>query len=284
MITKIKEKLKKLTIKSALKYSLLIALTIIFLLHVVYMVTSSFMSSKEVTGMLDFTTGEYASFKLIPRDFSLEQYYKVFFRNSEYLSEFWNSVLITLPTVIGQLIVSALAAFAFGKLKFPGRDKIFFVYMILLILPIQVTLVPSYYMYQKINLLNNVMSIILPGTFSAFGICLLRQSVRYISDSSIEAARVDGASYLKIFFKIILPQIRGGLIALALLTFVDTWGVVEQPLIYFTDKAKYPLSVSLSVSTADISIVFACGVMFMIPALIIYFLGEKNLRSSFSRI
>lgn len=234
--------------------------------------------------MLDFTTGQYASFKLIPEHFSLEQFYKVFFRNGDYLKEFWNSVLITVPTVIGQLIVSSLAAFAFGKLKFPGRDKLFFVYMIFLILPIQVTLVPSYFMYQKLDLLNNVMSIILPGTFSAFGICLLRQSVRYISDSSIEAARVDGASYLRIFFQIILPQIRGGLVSLALLTFVDTWGVVEQPLIYFTDKAKYPLSVSLSVDTADVNIIFACGVMFMIPALIIYFLGEKDVRSSFSRI
>lgn len=275
---------KKLQIKTILKYTLLIILTVIFLFPVVYMIISSFMSSKEVREMLDFTTGSYASLKLFPEDFSLEQYYKVFFRNSKYLSEFWNSVIITLPTVIGQLVVSSLAAFAFGKLKFPGRDKIFFVYMILLILPIQVTLVPSYFMYQKINLLNNVMSIILPGTFSAFGICLLRQSVRYVSDTSIEAARVDGASYIRIFFQIILPQIRGGLISLALLTFVDTWGVVEQPLIYFTDKAKYPLSVSLSASTANIDIVFACGVMFMIPALIIYFLGEKDVRSSFSRI
>ena len=266
---------KKFTVKKSLKYLLLIVLTLIFLMPVVFMVISSFMSSKEVSSMLDFSTGQYASFKLIPEHFSLEQFYKVFFRNGDYLKEFWNSVLITVPTVVGQLIVSSLAAFAFGKLKFPGRDKLFFVYMIFLILPI---------MYQKLDLLNNVMSIILPGTFSAFGICLLRQSVRYISDSSIEAARVDGASYLRIFFQIILPQIRGGLVSLALLTFVDTWGVVEQPLIYFTDKAKYPLSVSLSVDTADVNIIFACGVMFMIPALIIYFLGEKDVRSSFSRI
>lgn len=229
---------KKFTVKKSLKYLLLIVLTLIFLMPVVFMVISSFMSSKEVSSMLDFTTGQYASFKLIPEHFSLEQFYKVFFRNSDYLKEFWNSVLITVPTVVGQLIVSSLAAFAFGKLKFPGRDKLFFVYMIFLILPIQVTLVPSYFMYQKLDLLNNVMSIILPGTFSAFGICLLRQSVRYISDSSIEAARVDGASYLRIFFQVILPQIRGGLVSLALLTFVDTWGVVEQPLIYFTDKAS----------------------------------------------
>lgn len=270
--------------KKFLRYALLVVLTLIFLLPIFFMVISSLMSAEEVKEMLNFNTSGFNSFKIIPDDFSLEQYYQVFFRNGQYLKEFWNSVLITFPTVIGQLIVSALAAFAFGKLKFPGRDKIFFVYMILLILPIQVTLVPSYFMYQKIDLLNNVMSIILPGTFSAFGICLLRQNVRYISDSSIEAARVDGASYFRIFFQIILPQIRGGLISLALLTFVDTWGVVEQPLIYFTDKTKYPLSVSLSAGSANTEIIFACGVMFMIPALIIYFLGEKDLRSSFTRI
>ncbi|MGN1131779.1 MAG: carbohydrate ABC transporter permease, partial [Ruminococcus sp.] len=114
---------KKLQIKTILKYTLLIILTVIFLLPVVYMVISSFMSGEEVREMLDFTTGEYASLKLFPEDFSLEQYYQVFFRNSKYLSEFWNSVIITLPTVIGQLIVSSMAAFAFGKLKFPGRDK-----------------------------------------------------------------------------------------------------------------------------------------------------------------
>ncbi len=156
---------KKFTVKKSLKYLLLIVLTLIFLMPVVFMVISSFMSSKEVSSMLDFTTGQYASFKLIPEHFSLEQFYKVFFRNGDYLKEFWNSVLITVPTVVGQLIVSSLAAFAFGKLKFPGRDKLFFVYMIFLILPIQVTLVPSYFMYQKLDLLNNVMSIILPGTF-----------------------------------------------------------------------------------------------------------------------
>ena len=121
---------KKFTVKKSLKYLLLIVLTLIFLMPVVFMVISSFMSSKEVSSMLDFTTGQYASFKLIPEHFSLEQFYKVFFRNSDYLKEFWNSVLITVPTVVGQLIVSSLAAFAFGKLKFPGRDKLFFVYMI----------------------------------------------------------------------------------------------------------------------------------------------------------
>lgn len=275
--------MKKL--KQILKYILLTLITFIFLFPVVYMIAGSFMSSSQVTKMLDFSNSEYKTISLIPQMFSLEQYYQVFFRRPEYLLKFWNSVIIAFPTVIGQVIVSALAAFAFAKLKFPFRDKLFFVYIILLILPLQVTLIPNYIVLDNINLLNNFLAIILPGTFSAFGICLLRQSIKYIPDSSIEAARIDGASYFNIFIKIILPQIKGGLITLTLLCFIDNWNVVEQPLIYFDDKAMYPLSIGLSdISSFDYGIIFACGVMFMIPALLIYLYGHKDIDSPFIQI
>ena len=127
-----------------IKYIILILITAVFLFPVVYMIACSFMSNSQVGSMLDFTNGEYKEISLIPEMFSLEQYYQVFFRRPEYLIKFWNSVIITFPTVIGQVIVSALAAFAFAKLKFPFRDKLFFVYIVLLILPLQVTLVQNY--------------------------------------------------------------------------------------------------------------------------------------------
>ncbi|WP_255882397.1 MULTISPECIES: carbohydrate ABC transporter permease [unclassified Ruminococcus] len=243
------------------------------------------MSSGEVNRMLDFTNGKYRSLSLIPQMFSLEQYYQVFFRRPEYLLKFWNSVIITFPTVLGQVVVSSLAAFAFGKLHFPFRDKLFFVYIILLILPLQVTLVPNYIVLDNLNLLNNFLAVILPGTFSAFGVCLLRQSIKYIFDSSIEAALIDGASYFKIFTKIILPQIKGGLITLTLLCFIDNWNVVEQPLIYFKDSGMYPLSIGLSdISNSDYGIIFACGVMFMIPPMLIYFYGQSDIDFPFVQI
>lgn len=271
----------KKTVK-IIKYVFLILITAIFLFPVIYMVACSFMSGLQVESMLNFTNGKYKEINLIPDMFSLEQYYQVFFRRPEYLLKFWNSVIITFPTVIGQTVVSALAAFAFAKLKFPFRDKLFFIYIVLLILPLQVTLVPNYIVLDNLNLLNNFFAVILPGTFSAFGICLLRQSIKYIPESSIEAARIDGASYLRIFTKIILPQIKGGLITLVLLCFIDNWNVVEQPLIYFDDKAMYPLSIGLSdISNSDLGIVFACGVMFMIPALLIYLYGHRDIDSPF---
>lgn len=269
--------------KKIIKYIFLLLITAIFLFPVVFMIACSFMSSSQISEMLDFANGEYKNLNMIPEMFSLEQFYQVFFRRPEYLLKFWNSVIVTFPTVIGQVVVSSLAAFAFAKLKFPCRDKLFFVYIVLLILPLQVTLVPNYIILDNMDLLNNFLAIILPGTFSAFGICLLRQSIKYIPDSSIEAARIDGASYFKIFTKIILPQIKGGLVTLALLCFIDNWNVVEQPLIYFDNSAMYPLSIMMSeIGNSDYGIIFACGVMFMIPALIIYFYGHRDIDLSFS--
>lgn len=269
-------------IKPVLKYVFLALITLIFLFPVIYMIACSFMSQQQLAQMLDFTNGEYKDLNLIPQMFSLNQFYMVFFRRPEYLLKFWNSVIMTVPTVIGQVLVSALAAFAFAKLKFPFRDKLFFIYIVLLILPIQVTLVPNYIVLDKMGLLNNFLAVIFPGTFSAFGVCLLRQSIKYISDSSIEAALIDGASYLKIFTKVILPQIKGGLVTLTLLSFIDNWNVVEQPLVYFDDKAMYPLSVELTdIAGSDGAVAFACGVMFMIPSLLIYFYGQRDIESPF---
>lgn len=255
-------------------------LTAVFLFPVVYMLACSFMPSSQVNSMLDFSSGEYKGLSLIPERVTGQQFYQVFFRRPEYLLKFWNSVVITLPTVAAQTVVSTLAAFAFAKLRFPLRDQLFFVYIILLILPLQVTLVPNYMILDSMGLLNSFFSVILPGSFSAFGICLLRQNILYISDASIEAARIDGAGYLRIFTKIILPQIKGGLMTLILLTFIDNWNVVEQPLIYFSDKSMYPLSLTISQGmTGDYGIVFACGVMFMIPPLLIFIFGSKDIES-----
>ena len=217
----------------------------------------------------------------IPKEPTIASYVKVFSK-FPFFSTIGNSLFISVTYTFITLISASMAAFAFAKLKFPFRDKLFFIYIILLILPLQVTLVPDYMILENMNLLNNFLAVILPGTFSAFGICLLRQSIKYIPDSAIEAARVDGASYLKIFTNIILPQIKGGLITLALLCFIDNWNVVEQPLIYFDNEGMYPLSVTLTdVGSSDYGIIFACGVIFMIPALLIYLYGHRDIDSPF---
>ena len=131
------------------------------------------------------------------------------------------------------------------------------------------------------GLLDTIWALILPSAFTAFGVCLLRQYMRYVPDDAIEAARIDGASTLKILFKIVIPQVKGGIAALMILTFIDNWNMVEQVVIYITDKDKYPLSVALSsFGTTDPGVIFACGVIFMIPPLLLYLYHSKEFKNS----
>lgn len=263
------------------KFFALAIILLLFLLPIIYMLANSVMPSSEIVESYTTSADHYAEFHLIPNQFSLEQYYQAFLRRPQFLKLFWNSILITVPIVIIQTFVSALAAFAFTKLKFPFRDTLFFIFIILLILPSWVTLVPNYLMIQRLGLLDTIWSLILPSAFSAFGVCLLRQFMRYVPDETIEAARIDGASTMKILFKIVLPQVKGGVASLIILTFIDSWNMVEQVIVYISDKEKYPLSVALSEYTvSDPGVIFACGVIFMIPPLLIYLYHSKEFKNA----
>lgn len=265
----------------ALKYAALALIALLFLLPIIYMLANSLMPTEEITKAYTNSPEHYADFHLIPDSFSLEQYYQAFLRRPEFLNLFWNSVIITVPIVLVQTIVSIFAAFAFTKLRFPLRDALFFVFIILLIMPSWVTMVPNYMMIQQMGLIDTIWALILPSSFTAFGVCLLRQYMRYVPDETIEAARIDGASALKILFKIVLPQVKGGVAALIILTFIDNWNMVEQVVIYISDKDKYPLSVALSnYAATDPGIVFACGVIFLIPPLLLYLYHSKEFKNS----
>lgn len=263
------------------KYLLLALILLLFLLPVIYMLANSVMSSSEITDAYTTSSEHFARFHLIPDNFSPEQYYQVFLRRPQFLNLFWNSLLITVPIVAIQSLVSFFAAFAFTKLKFPLRDTLFFLFIILLILPSWVTMVPNYMMIQRLGLLDTIWALILPSSFTAFGVCLLRQYMRYVPDETIEAAQLDGASAFRILFRIVLPQIKGGVAALMILTFIDNWNMVEQVIIYISDENKYPLSVALSsYASTDPGIIFACGVIFMIPPLLLYLYHSKEFKNA----
>lgn len=263
------------------KYALLSLIVLLFLLPVIYMLANSVMQTHKSVESYTTSKDHYAAFKLIPDKFSLEQYYQAFLRRPKFLQMFWNSLLIAVPITVAQTVISIFAAFAFTKLRFPLRDVLFFVFIILLILPSWVTLVPNYIMIQQLGLLDTLWSLILPSAFTAFGVCLLRQYMRYVPDETIEAAKIDGAGTLKILFKIVVPQVKGGIAALMILTFIDAWNMVEQVIVYITDGEKYPLSVALSeFSDSDPGIIFACGVIFMIPPLLLYLYHSKEFKNA----
>lgn len=221
-------------------------------------------------------TAPFVNLKLLPDKVSLEQYGKVFVDNPKYLTMFWNSVLLVVPIIAGQTVVSALAAYAFAKLKFRGRDPLFLIYVLTMLMPFQVTLVPNYIMADKLGILNSANAVVLPGIFAAFGVFMLRQFMLDIPYAYIEAAKMDGAGHGRIFLKIILPMIKPGLAALIILLFVDYWNMVEQPLIFLDDPFKQPLSIYLSrINDGERGIAFAASMLYMTPMVLLFLYAES---------
>ncbi|MGE5678612.1 MAG: carbohydrate ABC transporter permease [Pseudomonadota bacterium] len=267
----------------------LLAMAVVFLFPLVLTVTNSFMSEQEIEnsygmvttgsgGQESILSGKYANVKLIPDMVTLTQYYTALIKRTQFLIKFWNSLLIVVPIILGQILISSMAAYAFAKLEFIFRDKLFFTYIIIMMMPFQVTLVPNYIVADKLGLLGSYWSIILPGIFGTFGVFLLRQFMMYIPDAYVESAKVDGASQLRIFFSIILPMSKTGLAALSILVFIDNWNMVEQPLIFLQDINMHPLSTYLSsINSGEIGIAFAASTIYMLPMLLIFLYGENYL-------
>lgn len=257
-----------------------------FLMPTVLTITNSFMSEAEINsnyGMIFSTTaGGYVSekvnLKLIPDKVTLSQYVTGLIKSPEYLLKFWNSILLVVPIVVGQVAVASVAAYGFTRWRGKIRSGIFFFYVILMLMPYQVTLVPNYLVSDWLGILNTRWAIILPGVFAPFSVFLLTKFMRRIPYSLIEAAKVDGAGEWDIFTKICLPQCRSALYSITILVFIDYWNMVEQPLILLQDAEAQPLSVFLSsINSGEIGLAFAMATVYMIPPLLLFLHGEEYL-------
>lgn len=218
----------------------------------------------------------FANLKLIPDWVTFEQYKEVLVQNPKFLKMFWNSAAMVAPIIIGQIAVASMAAYAFAKLRFRGRDRLFMVYLLTMLMPFQVTLVPNYMIIDRLGLMNTEAAVILPGIFSAFGVFMLRQFMLHIPDSLLEAAKMDGAGHPLLFARMVLPLVKPGLAALCVLLFVDYWNMVEQPLIFLQDAAKQPLSLYLAyISKEARGIGFAAAVVYMAPMVLLFLYAES---------
>lgn len=219
---------------------------------------------------------EFANLKLIPDGVSFHQYMQVLILNPKFLQMFWNSAGMVAPIIAGQAVVAALAAYAFAKLRFWGRNGWFLVYIMTMLMPFQVTLVPNYIIVDKLGLMNTTGAIIWPGIFSAFGVFMLRQFMMHVPDALIEAAKMDGAGHFTIFCRIMLPLVKSGLTALTVLLFADYWNMVEQPLIFLEDEFKQPLSLYLAQIGKDArGVGFAASMVYMAPMILLFLYAES---------
>ena len=217
---------------------------------------------------------DIVNLKFIPDMVSFTQYYTVLFKSPNYLFKFWNSVILVVPIVVFQLLVAMFASRARGKLK----EIIFFLYIILMLMPYQVTLVPNYLVSTWFHIVDTRWAIWLPGIASPFAVYLLTKFMRRIPSSYIEAAQIDGAGEFQIFRKICAPLCKGCLYSIAILVFIDYWNMVEQPIVLLSDTEMHPLSVFLSqINSGETGLAFAVATIYMIPGILIFLYGEDYL-------
>ena len=262
---------------------------VLFLTPIVLTITNSFMSPTEIHanyGSIFATTSsggrqfvaQRVNLKFIPDMVSFTQFITVLFKSPNYLLKFWNSVFLVVPIMIFQLLLASLAGYGFARYDGKIRKVIFFAYIILMLMPYQVTLVPNYLVSEKLGILDTYWAIWLPGIFSPFAVYLITKYMNRIPTSLIEAAQVDGAGEGKIFTGVCLPLCKGIIYSTAILVFIDYWNMVEQPLILLSDPETYPLSVYLSkINSGEISLAFAVATIYMIPTLLVFLYGEEYL-------
>ena len=262
---------------------------VVFLLPTVLTFANSFMTETEITANYGVVfqknemggkkfISEQVNLKLIPDKLTLDQYGDTLLRSPDYLVKFWNSVILVLPIVVFQVAVAAFAAYGYMRSQGRLKEMLLFVYIFVMLMPYQVTLVPNYLMSERLGLLDTRWSIILPGIFSPFAVFILTKSMRRIPFSLIEAARLDGAGEWHIFSKICLPMCKGALFSVAILVFIDYWNVVEQVIILMPDINKQPLSVFLSsINQGEIGLAFAAATIYMVPPILLFLYGEEYL-------
>lgn len=269
-------------IRRYLLYGLLTVIGFIMIFPVAVMVTNSWMGTQELQesyGAVLGMGGGSTSLKLLPRYPTLQPFVELLLDSPDFFVMFWNSCRQVFPVLLGQIIVGMPAAWAFGRYRFRGRKILFLLYMILMVMPFQVTMVSSYLVLSRLSLLDAHLAIILPGIFSTFPVFIMEKFFRSIPAALIEAAEVDGAGPFQVFWNVGVPLGIPGVMSSLILNFLEYWNAIEAPMTFLKTKAKIPLSLYLPEITVDqMGVSFAASVIMMMPAILIFLWGQEYLQ------
>ena len=268
---------KKKTVRTAV----LAMFCLLFWVPVLVMFPNSFMGPEELKAAYGGVLGgggQAVQMELLPVYPTLKPYVELLLDSPDFFVMFWNSVRQVVPILLGQVLVGMPAAWAFGRYRFTGRRILFLLYMILMIMPFQVTMVSSYLVLSNLSLMDTHLAIILPGVFSAFPVFIMQKFFHSIPDALVEAAMVDGAGQLKIFLHVGVPLGMPGIMASVLLNFLEYWNAIEAPMTFLKTKAKLPLSLYLpQITTDQVGSSFAASIVMMLPAVLIFLWGQEYL-------
>ena len=195
-----------------------------------------------------------------------EEYLILLFKRPLYLRMMWNSLIITIPVLIGQLLLAPLAAYGFWQCRWKYKEILFYLYM------------PNYLVANWLGIQNSSLAIILPAMFQPLGVFLIRQQIQDFPQETLEAARLDGASEYRIYRSIIKPNLSSAIAAALILIFIDNWNIVDQAVIFLREPYQQPLSVYLcQILEEQPDIFYAASVFYAVPVLLIFLMGQDYL-------
>ena len=266
---------------SALIKIILLAEDCLFCAPVLFLLSGSVMSRYELNQSLlplMADQDELITWAFFPRYPTFQHYLRILFQTPQFFVVFWNSMKIAVLTLVGQFFIAVPAAWAFSVYRFRGRKILFTLYIVLMLMPFQVTMLSSYLVLNHLELLDSHSAIILPAVFSAFPVFLIYRDFCNLPKGLIEAARIDGAGEWKIFFRIGLPLASGGILSAGVLGFLEYWSLIEQPMAFLEDQTLWPLSLYLpEIGPEQAGYSFVAAVITLIPAVFVFLAGREYL-------
>ena len=262
-------------------HGVLILLCMLIWLPLVVMAGNALMSKSELMQRFAALFGVgYQPVKatLMPTYPPLRPFVELLLDSPGFYVTYWNSCLQTGAILAGQLLTALPAAWAFASFSFKGKRSLFLLYIILMMQPFQVTMVPSYLVMKRLGILNTHLAVIMPGIFAAFPVFIMTKFFESIPKPLLEAARLDGAGDFAIFLRIGIPIGLPGIISAMVLGFLEYWNAVEQPMTFLKERRLWPLSLYLPDITADkAGVAWAASIIMMILPVILFVMGQEQL-------
>ena len=260
---------------------LLLVLAVIICFPVVFLIVGSLMGTDELNHYLGAVLGNadgFASWALLPTYPTFKAYVQLLLDSPEFFVMFWNSVKMTGAILLGQIVTGVPAAWGFARLDIPGKKVLFNLYIILMLMPFQVTMLSNYLTLDAMHLVDTQWAVILPAAFSTFPVFIMYHFFRSIPKGIIESAELDGANKFQVFLSIGVPLGSSGIVSALVLSFLDAWNLIEQPLTFLKDKTLWPLPLFLpNIGLEKAGIAFVSSVVTLIPAVFVFLLGQDYL-------
>ena len=245
------------------------------------LIVGSFMGNEALASTLGGVVAPGAGFAnapLVPSRPTLASYVAVLVDTPAYHVFVQNSAIIVVGVLAGQAVFATPAAWALARFDFPGKRAVFFLYVLLMMLPFQVVMLPNYLVLNALGINDTLLAVVLPGAFSAFPVFIMHHFFASVPDSLVDAARLDGAGEWRVFWSIGLPLGAPGVFAALVLGFFEYWNAVEQPLAFLKNQALWPLSLfQPALSAETVGTLFAAAVVAAVPAVLVFLMGKDYL-------